>query len=73
MYKTGALYRAMIDGYMAQRKLRGDPDVIAPYNKATLRAIVRQGNQAEETCRERGYLDLISRAKIMGGVADEEK
>jgi hypothetical protein len=71
MYKTGALYRAMVDGYIAQHKLKGDPGAIAPYDGDTLQAIIHQGKQAEQICRERGYLNLITEAKAMAGVQDE--
>ena len=62
MYGKGALLRAMIDGLFAQRKLKGDPDIIASDDPDVLRSIVAQGKRAEESCRREGYSRTIEHA-----------
>ena len=66
MYNTGILLRAMIDGILAQRKLDGDPDVIATDGRDTLEAIVSQGKRIEASCREKGLEHLIEQARKEG-------
>lgn len=68
MYKDGALYRAMVDGILAQRKLNGDPTAYGPDNPSVLTALVNQGKRVEEKCRQRGKFKTIARAKKDTGV-----
>ncbi len=65
MYKSGAQYRAIVDGIYARRKLNGDPDVIATDNTETLKGIAAQGERVEAGLRAKGdqdSLDLIEKA-----------
>lgn len=63
MYKDGALYQAMVDGLIAQRKLDGDTTAHGPEDPKVLHALVAQGKRFEETCRQLGKLKTIERAK----------
>ena len=63
MYKDGALYQAIADGLIAQRKLNGDPTAHGPDDPKVLRALVAQGKRVEETCHRTGKLKTIERAK----------
>ncbi|MFO7996441.1 MAG: hypothetical protein R6U93_04755 [Dehalococcoidia bacterium] len=63
MYKDGALYRAMVDGILAQRILDGDPTAHGPKDPEVLKALVAQGKRVEERCRQLGKLETIERAK----------
>ena len=63
MYKDGALYRAMVDGILAQRILDGDPTAHGPEDPEVLRALVAQGKRVEESCLRAGKLKTIERAK----------
>jgi hypothetical protein len=62
MYKDGALFRAIVDGIIAQRILDGEPGNYGPEDPEKLRAIVAQGKRIEERCRNEGRLDIIERA-----------
>lgn len=66
MIGKGGLLRAMIDGMLAQRKLDGDPDIIATDDVGQLRAIIAQGKRIEAYCRELGLDGLIEQARIRG-------
>ena len=60
MYGSGALYRAIIDGIYARRKLAGDPDIIATDNTETLNAIAAQGERVEAGLRAKGDPDSLA-------------
>lgn len=62
MYKDGALYRAIVDGMIAQRILDGDPTAHGPKDPEVLEALVVQGKRVEERCRQSGKLETIERA-----------
>jgi len=62
MYGKGALNRAIIDGLYAQRKLDGDPDIIANDDPEFLQAVIAQGKRAEERCRREGWTATIADA-----------
>ena len=62
MYKDGALFRAIVDGIIAQRILNGEPGNYGPEDPEQLRAIVAQGKRVEERCRDAGRSDIIRRA-----------
>jgi hypothetical protein len=66
MYKNGALYRAIVDGIIAQRILNGDPTAHGPKDPETLHALVGQGKRVEETCRQLGKFKTIERARRDG-------
>lgn len=59
MYKSGAQYRAIVDGIYARRKLGGDPDIIATDNTETLKAIAAQGERVEARLRAKGDQDSL--------------
>jgi hypothetical protein len=63
MYRDGALYQAMVDGLIAQRKLDGDTTAHGPEDPEVLRALVAQGRRVEESCRQAGKFKTIERAK----------
>jgi len=60
MYKSGAQYRAIVDGIYARRKLNGDPDVIATDDTKTLREIADQGERVEAGLRAKGDQDSLN-------------
>lgn len=66
MYKDGVLYRAMVDGIMAKRKLNGDLHAYGPDDPTILKALVAQGERAEATLREEGKLKTIEKAMAAG-------
>lgn len=72
MYGKGALLRAIIDGLYAQRKLNGDPDIIAKDDPEFLQAVIAQGKRAEEMCRREGWTATIAHAHTQGGVPLKE-
>ena len=72
MYGKGALNRAIVDGLFAQRKLDGDPDIIAKDDPEFLRAVVAQGKRAEEVCRREGWTATIAHAYAHAGVPLEK-
>ncbi|MBM4463859.1 MAG: hypothetical protein FJ012_11155 [Chloroflexi bacterium] len=53
-YALAMLGIAVSDGLMAQRKLDGDPDIIATDDPRELQAIVSQGKRAETILRQNG-------------------
>jgi len=65
-FQDGLLMRAIIDGLLAERKLKGDTDVIAPYDKAGLEAIITQGKRAETRCRALNKPEIIQAAYERG-------
>ncbi len=69
-FVKGFYCRAIADGILATRKLNGDPDVIAPNDPEKLKAIVKQGESAEKTCKEAGWLSTISYGHELGGKKD---
>jgi hypothetical protein len=71
MIGLGGLTRAVIDGLLAQRKMDGDPEVIAPDDWQTLDWIIRQGKRAEASLRRLGLEEQIKCAYKAGGVKYE--
>ena len=55
--------KAMVEGLYGQRKLDGDPDIIATDDVDTLKSIVAQGKDIEATCKREGldYLIIFQR------------
>jgi hypothetical protein len=68
MIGLGGLTRAVIDGLLAQRKMDGDPEIIAPDDWQTLDAIIAQGKRAEASLRRLGLEEQIKGAYKAGGV-----
>jgi len=59
---------AVIDGLLAQRKMDGDPEIIAPDDWETLDWIIRQGKGAEASLRAMGKEKQIEGAYREAGV-----
>ena len=61
---------AVADGLLAQRKLDGDPDIIATDEPRELQAIVSQGKRAEAILRQNGDKGrmFLKQAYERGGV-----
>jgi len=59
---------AVADGLLAQRKLDGDPDIIAHDDWQTLDFIIRQGKRAEAALRRLDYEAQIKYAYEKAGV-----
>jgi len=68
MIGLGGLTRAVIDGLLAQRKMDGNPEVIASDDWRTLERIIAQGKRAEATLRRLGEEEYIKDAYKSGGV-----
>jgi len=66
MQNTSNLLIAMIDGILAQRKLNGDPDVIATDDRDTLEATISQGKRIEAFCKHRGLDHLVTQVQEEG-------
>ncbi len=60
--------RAVQDGLLAERKLRGDPDIIATDDREELQRIISQGKRCEGTLRKHGKEDWIKMAYARAGV-----
>ncbi len=58
---------AVQDGLLAQRKLDGDPDIIATDDHDELRRIVSQGKRCEGILRKQGKDDWIKIAYERAG------
>ena len=71
MIGLGGLTRAVIDGLLAQHKMDGDPDIIAPDHWQTLEWIIKQGKSAEATLRSMGKEAQIRYAYENAGVKYE--
>ena len=71
MIGLGGLTRAVIDGLLAQRKMDGDPEIIAPDDWETLEWIIRQGKRAEASLHRLGLEEQIKGAYRAGGVKYE--
>ena len=71
MIGLGGLTRAVIDGLLAQRKMDGDPEVIASDDYKVLDAIIAQGKRAEASLRRLGMEEQIQGAYKAGGVKYE--
>lgn len=57
------LTKNMIEGIYAQRKLNGDPDIIAKDDPEFLKFVIRQGNRSEERLLQMGKEWLVEKAK----------
>ena len=57
------LYRNVIEGIYAERKLNGDPDILADDDPKFLKAVIRQGKNAARLLAERGRQDLVEEAR----------
>jgi hypothetical protein len=66
MIGLGGLTRAVIDGLLAQRKMDGDPEIIASDDWKVLEWIIRQGKGAEASLRA---MDRESQIKYAYGKA----
>ncbi|MBM4463833.1 MAG: hypothetical protein FJ012_11020 [Chloroflexi bacterium] len=73
-YALAMLGIAVSDGLMAQRKLDGDPDIIATDDPRELQAIVSQGKRAEAILRRNGDrgMGFLRQACKRGGVEHVE-
>lgn len=69
MAKAG-LTRIIFDGLIAEQKLRGATDVIAPDNKEVLEALVKAGKETQEECIREGLEACVRQAKRKAGVVD---
>ena len=66
------LSRAVGDGLLAERKLNGDPTIIASDNHEELQRIISQGKRSEGILRQNGQIGFLKMAYERGGVPYDE-
>ncbi len=72
-YADSIACRAIKDGLLAERKLHGDPDVIATSDHEELQHLISQGKRMEELMRDLGKTDWIKAAYERAGVSYVEQ
>ena len=57
------LYRNVVEGLYAERKLQGDPDIIAKDDPDFLNKVIKQGKRSAELLIAKGRADLVVEAR----------